>query len=208
MFEDRSQGGYFLAQKLLPYKNKRNVLVLGIPRGGVVTAKIIATKLHLPLDITVTRKIPAPHQEELAIGAVGPNGVLVLDPQLIKELGIEKSYIEAATAQKSQEVVERLVKFRGGKPQRLIGKTIILADDGIATGATIEAAIKYLKKKKVKKIILAAPVAPKDSLLKLRKMVDKLVVLKAPFDFHAVGQFYRNFPQISDEEVIQLLHVK
>ncbi len=208
MFEDRIEGGHLLAQKLLAYKKRKGVIVCGIPRGGVVTAKVLSDELHLPLDIVVTRKIGAPNQEELAIGAIAPEGSLILDSQLIGEIGIEESYIKKKTEEKSQEVADRLIKFRGKKAFKVKGKEVLLVDDGIATGATIEAAIKYLRSKNVKKIILASPVAPKDSIFKLRKLVDKLVVLKTPFDFHAVGQFYRYFPQVSDEEVIQLLHVQ
>lgn len=206
MFEDRVQAGLLLAAKLLLFKSKKNTIVLGIPRGGVVTAKIISQKLHLPLDIIVVRKIGAPFQEELAIGAVGPEGVLVLDSKLISELRVEKDYIDAKTKEKSDEVVERLVKFRGEKKSlNLKNKEVILVDDGIATGATIEAAVKYLRKKSVRKIILAVPVAPKDTLRKFRRLVEKIVVLKIPTYFRAVGEFYRLFPQVTDEEVIQLL---
>jgi len=206
VFKDRKEAGFLLARKLTRYKKKKDVIVLGIPRGGVVVAKIISIKLRVPFNIIVTKKIGAPYQEELAIGAVSEGGEYILDQELIDRLNVVKDYIEKVVKDKEREVKERVNKFRlGNLKLRLKSTTIILVDDGIATGATTQAAIKYLRKKKVKKIILAVPVAPKDSILKFRKLTDELIVLETPYDFRAVGQFYRNFPQVSDEEVVELL---
>jgi len=205
IFQDRVGAGVLLAEELSKYEGKKNVVVLGIPRGGVFVAKVVSDKLKVPLDVVVTKKIGAPYQEELAIGAVGPEGSLVLDSKLINDLGVDEEYIENKAKEKSDEIVERLIKFRKAEKIKLYDKTIILVDDGIATGATVEVAIKYLRKKKVGKIVLAVPVAPKESLVRFRKVVDEMLVLQTPFSFRAVGQFYRDFPQITDKEVIELL---
>lgn len=206
VYINREEAGLRLAQKLSAYIGRDDVLVLGIPRGGVVTAKAVSEKLNVPLSVLVTRKIGAPNQPELAIGAVGPEGSLVLDDKLIRELGVEKEYLDREIRAQSLEVSRRMKKFRVGKHPLILNlKTVVLVDDGIATGATTEAAIRYLKTEKVKKLILAVPVASADSILKLKKLVDKVVVLETPADFYAVGQFYQNFPQVIDAEVIQLL---
>lgn len=182
-------------------------MVLGIPRGGVVTAKNISKILDLPLGVIITRKITAPSQPELAIGAVGPNGTAIFDTNLINELKVDETWIKSEVNIKRREVKEREKKFRRGSsvPISLNGKTVILVDDGVATGYTVEAAIKYLKTRRLKKLILAIPVAPRDTISRLRRQVDKLIVLEIPVSFHAVGQFYHSFPQVSDQEVIQLL---
>lgn len=203
MFKDRIEAGKLLAKKLSQYKSE-DAVVLGIPRGGMPVAFVISKKLNLPLSLVVTRKIGAPVQKELAIGAVGPGGVKVFDQALIKRLRVDQEYIEKRVEVEKRELKKRIKKF-GEKKINLEDKVAILVDDGIATGATVEAAIKYLRKKKADKIILAVPVSPKDSLDKLGKLVDKVVVLNTPLEFYAVGQFYRDFPQVSDEEVVQLL---
>ena len=204
LFLDREQAGWLLAQKLSSYKGK-NTLVLGIPRGGVPVAKVISNKLGAKLDIVITKKIGAPGQKELAIGAVGP-GERVLYRKLIKRLGVEEKYIEEETKAKQWEIKEKEARFRKGRKKLEVrGKTVILVDDGIATGATAGVAVKHLKAKGARKIILAVPVAPKETIERFKKLVDELVVLEVPFNFAAVGQFYQSFPQITDEEVIQLL---
>lgn len=205
MFEDRLQAGILLSKNLLEYKDS-SFLVLAIPRGGVVVAKEVTKLLNLPLDIIVTRKLAAPSQEELAIGAIGPKGVVVLDSGLIRGLNITKVYIEEEADRKIVEVVDRLRLFRLGKrPLYIKGRSFILVDDGIATGATVQAAVKYLRKMKAKRIILAVPVAPRSILPRFKKLVDKLVVLKTPTKFRSVGQFYKRFPQVTNEEVVELL---
>jgi len=207
VFENRQSAGVLLARLLLHYKRRKDVLVLGIPRGGVVTAKAVAEILNLPLDIVVARKIGAPGQEELAIGAVSHEGVLFLDKEFIKRLKVSKDYIRKQIDLKKKEVEERIIKFRKSDDfTNLRGKTVILIDDGIATGSTIKSCIIFLRKKKVKKIILATPVIPEDTCRDLLSLVDEFYFLEMPQVFHAVGQFYREFPQVSDEEVIELLH--
>lgn len=205
MFEDRLEAGILLGQKLRKFKKKSGVLILGIPRGGVITAMSVAKELDLPLDVVIARKVGAPAQQELAIGAVSEGESFILDNELIKRLGVEKNYIEKAISNKKNEIRKRVKKFRGSKNLNLRLKTVILVDDGIATGATIAAAVKFLRNAKVKKIILGVPVAPRETIDQLSKLVDEAIVLSTPSDFRAVGQFYRNFPQVTDEEVMELI---
>jgi predicted phosphoribosyltransferase len=179
------------------------MVVLGIPRGGVAVARSLADKLQAPLGVVVTKKIVAPLQEELAIGAVGPEGESILDTDLIQKLGIEEEVL-AAQIEKARAKVKRYqAEFKDQLDLR--DKNIILVDDGIATGATVKAAIKHLRSKKIKKLILAVPIAPQDIVSELKRSVDEMVVLETPRDFQAVGEFYESFPQVSDEEVLQLL---
>lgn len=187
MFENRREAGEILSQKLLKFKGIENALVLAIPRGGVVVGAEISRFLGLPLRALVVKKVPTLGQPELAAGAIGPEGI----------------FSGEKDRQTWKIVKERIEKF--GRLKDLEGKNVILVDDGIATGATIETAIKYLKKKRVGKITLAVPVAPEETVEKLKRRVDKLIILETPTYFGAVGEFYRDFPQVSDEEVIQLL---
>lgn len=206
VFKDRQNAGELLSRSLREYKNKKDTIVLGIPRGGVVVAKVVAGVLDLPLDIVVTKKIGAPRQEELAIGAVGPGGEVVWDMDLIQDLDIDEDYLRKGLEEKYKEVKRREREFRKGKkPLRLENKSVILVDDGIATGATVKAAIKYLRNKKVKRIILAAPVASEQTVNEVKGVVDKSIIPETPKGFRAVGQFYEYFPQVEDQEVIQLL---
>lgn len=209
MFETRVQAGELLADVLVGFKNKSSAIVLGIPRGGVPVAKAIATKLVLPFDVVITKKISSPYQKELAIGSVGPEGKMLLDESLVKQIGVDRKYIEKERIKKIREIKERIKKFRKNKKRvNLKGKSVILTDDGIATGSTVLAAIGYLRNKKVSRVILAVPVAPKDMEKNLKNRVDKLVILRAPRFFHAVGQFYKQFPQLTDKDVIKLLQSK
>jgi len=206
MFKNREEAGRKLADKLLSYKATKNLIVLAIPRGGVVVGKILSQALNCPLDVLITRKIGAPGNPELAIGAVGPGGIRIIDWELAKRVGADGEYLKAQSSKLQSEIQEREKKFRARKkPLEVTGKTVILTDDGIATGATIEAAIAWLKSKKAKKIILAVPVAPPEVVEKLRPLVDELICLDQPEFFAAVGQFYQEFEQISDDEVVQLL---
>lgn len=205
MFKDRIEAGKQLAGRLRKYKSKA-LIILAIPRGGVVVGKELAKALNCPLDVIVTKKIGAPGNPELAIGAVGPDGTVVLNQDLAPKTGADKKYISEERRAKSEEVKRRMKAFRKGKkPLNLAGKTVILTDDGIATGATVEAAIKWVKTKKPKKVILAIPVAASDSLAKLVPLADEVVCLDQPYFFAAVGQFYESFPQTTDEEVVKLL---
>jgi putative phosphoribosyl transferase len=204
LFKDRYSAGALLAQKLSFYKKKESVLVVGVPRGGVPVAKAISEELLLPLQVVITRKIGAPDQKELAIGAVSQGGVVILDRELIKQMGVDEDYIKRVIDEERNEVKERITKFQATAKSKIQGKTVILVDDGIATGATTEAAIGYLRSQKVVKIILATPVASREAAERLKSLVDEMVVLEIPSNFQAVGQFYNNFPQVTDEEVTGL----
>jgi len=206
LFIDRVDAGVLLAKKLLKFRGK-SAAVLGIPNGGVIVAKTISDKLNLKLGVVVTKKLSAPGQPELAIGAIGPEGVLILDKDVVNELGVEGDYLEREVKKKTDKVVQRLIKF-GVKDRKFAKKTIILVDDGIASGSTCEVAVKYLRKKKVGRLILAVPVAPEDTVQRLSKLVDEMVVLYKPHSFSAVGQFYKEFDQVTDEEVERILKNK
>jgi predicted phosphoribosyltransferase len=206
MFKDREEAGRKLAAKLQGYKAAKNLIVLAIPRGGVVVGKELAKALDCSLDVLVTKKIGAPGNPELAIGAVGPDGTVVLNQDLVPRTGADKEYISKQQKAISEEVKRKMKAFRKGKRRlNLKGKAVILTDDGIATGATVEASIKWIKTQKPKKVILAVPVAAPDSLAKLTPLVDEVACLDQPYFFAAVGQFYQSFPQTTDEEVIEML---
>lgn len=205
MFKSRQEAAQLLAQKLQKYKGKK-AIILAIPRGGVVTGAVLAEKLSLPLDVLVTRKIGAPGHEELAVGAVGPGKIKIVDWPLAQRVGASSDYLKLAAEEQYKELTRRLALYRGKKTlPKLKNKTVILTDDGIATGSTVEVAIAWIKTQKPKKLVLAIPVAPPDTTAKLQEEVDELVVLDTPSSFFAVGQFYREFPQVSDKEVIRLL---
>ncbi len=191
--------------KLFFYKDKSDIIIWGIPRGGVVVAKVVAQELKKPLDIIVIKKIGAPENPELAIGAVGPSSVY-WDQDLCQRLNVRRAQIRQMAGQKEREQEEREKLLRGDKPYpNLKNKTAILVDDGVATGATVLAAYKSLKKMKVKKVILATPVIAKDTFLNIKRYFDEVIFLEKPEEFYAVGEFYREFPQVEDEEVIRLL---
>lgn len=196
IFKDRESAGQLLAKRL---KGTKADLVLGIPRGGVVVAEEIAKELKLPLDIVVVRKIGAPWQSELALGALDPDGEIIWEGNLREDLN-------ETVKSELKELKRREDLYRNGRKKiEVQEKTIILVDDGVATGSTVSAAIKYLKRHGAK-IILAVPVASKDSLEKIKVEADEIVVLETPEYFEAVGQFYSEFLSVSDEEVISLLN--
>lgn len=203
MFKDRTEAGQLLAKKLQQYKNKKDVLVLGIPRGGIVVAYEVAKSLKAPLDIIVIKKMGVPGQEELALGAVGIDSYY-----LNEELsgGISEDYIKEHVKQKQLEVKKRYELFRGKKAMYSVkNKIIIVVDDGIATGATMIMAVQILKKQEPKKLVVAIPVAPPDTVKKLKTIADEVICLHAPVFFIAIGQFYHEFRQVEDEEAKQYL---
>jgi putative phosphoribosyl transferase len=205
-FRDRQEAGQLLAKALTFLKERKHVIVLGIPRGGVVVAAEVARAIGAPLDVYITRKIGAPYNPELAIGAIASSGDVVLDEGLIGSLGVSPEYVQDETERQRREIERRLTKYRGNRPaQKLAGRTVLLVDDGIATGATTLAAIRALRKQKPAELILAVPVGPPDTVARLKEEVDRLVCLDTPQLFWAVGAFYMVFDQTSDEEVVWLL---
>ncbi len=206
-FSNRRDAGQQLAAKLTAYKDKPDVIVLGIPRGGVVVAAQVARALNVPLDIFITRKIGAPFNHELALGAVASDGTVVLDEPLIHELRVPRRLIERETEIQKREIRRRLELFRKDRPAlALENKTVIVVDDGIATGSTIIAALRALRHSGPACLVLAVPVAPVQAVSQLRAECDELVLLDTPEPFMAVGFFYEDFEQVTDEEAVNLLH--
>lgn len=207
ILRDRTEAGQRLARQLEPYR-KQDPVVLALPRGGVPVAFPIAEALDAPLDLVLVRKIGAPWQPELALGAVadGAKPDIALNCAIIAELGVEDNYIQQETGRLLAEIERRRARYLGGRaPVPLQGRTAIVVDDGIATGATMEAALKSLRRRGPKSLVLAVPVAPPETLERLRPDVDDIVCLLTPEFFGAIGSFYRHFPQVEDAEVIDLL---
>ncbi len=206
LFRDRSDAGKQLAQRLIAYKDKSGTIVLGLPRGGVVPAYEVAKLLELPLDIVVPRKIGAPDNPELAVAAIAEDGSIVINDQLMNDLGLKLQDLQGLIAQEKKEAARRMKLYRAGRaPLELAGKTVILVDDGIATGATMRAAIASVRARGAKTIIVAVPVAPPEVLDEIRPEVDDILCLLVPTIFFGVGGFYENFLQTEDQEVIDLM---
>jgi putative phosphoribosyl transferase len=204
VFSDRKEAGKTLASKLTEYAGKS--IVLAIPRGGVVVGYEIAHKLKVPLDVIVPRKVRAPFNPELAIGAVTEDGTIILDHKLVEYLRVSEGHIKEESERQRQEIKRRLKVYRGDKPfPSLKGLHVIVVDDGVATGATVKAALASMRKKEPESVVLAVPVAPPSTIKELEKDADVVVCLATPEPFYAIGQFYRDFAQTSDEEVKRLL---
>ena len=210
IFKHREDAAKRLADrlKLLVEKSANELLILAIPRGGVVIGDAVASSLGAKLDIVVSRKIGAPSNSELAIGALMHDGAFFPNEDIINMLNVSQEYVDEQISIQKQEIERRLMRFRGSKEYHLQEKTIILVDDGIATGATIFAVINWLGNQKPKRLIVAAPVVPKDTLDKLKeeRKVDDVVILQSPLSFFAVGAFYQDFSQISDHQVIEIMN--
>lgn len=205
IFKDRNEAGQKLAELLQEFKDT-NAIVLAIPRGGIVIGKEVAEILNLPLDIIVTRKVGAPMNQEYAIGAVDIDGDCVYNEDALS--GIDIHCAELEKEKELKEARRRWELYRAGRePLTLDGKTAIIVDDGMATGMTVQSAVNYAKKLKANRIVVASPVAPPEIVEKLKKEMD-LRVLKTPSDFFAIGAFYEDFPQVSDEEVIKIFGSK
>lgn len=207
LFEDRRQAAAMLAQKMQGLKERwaDSLIVLAIPRGGVVTGEVIAKVLGVSLDIIVTKKVGDPLNPEFAIGAVMHDGSFVPNEDVISSSDVSKQYIEESVSSLKKEIDRRLIRFRGNKTYHLVDKVVLLVDDGIATGSTMIAAIKWLKTQRLKKLIVAIPVGPRDTIEKLRNIVDDLIVLHSPSIFGAVGAFYQDFSQVTDDEVVEIM---
>ena len=205
-FHNRQHAGQELAKKLTQYKNMPDIIVLALPRGGVVTGAELAKALGCPLEVIICRKIGAPGNEEFAIGAISEAGGKFMNPEILGWYHIDKSYVEETVKRENEKISRYQKEFRGGKPlPSPTNKTIIITDDGAATGMTIKAAIGALRSLKPKKIIIALPVAPPDTAHELEQLGDETVILETPPNFQAVGQFYEDFRQIETEEVKALL---
>ena len=211
IFQDRQEAGEKLAREIqkvgeIQEVQKGQGVVLGIPRGGVAVAKIVAQKLGWPLSLVVTKKVGAPGQEELAVGAMGPDGSVAWNESLLRSLGLKTSELSAQIQKAKVKVRSYQEKFNLGK-LNLKDKTVIIVDDGVATGATVKAAIQYIRATRPapRAVVVGVPVCAQDTAGELKEMVDVFVCLDTPEWFRAVGQFYRDFPQVSDEEVGRLL---
>jgi putative phosphoribosyl transferase len=204
-FADRVDAGKRLAEALAEFHGK-NAVVLAVPRGGVVVGYEIAAALVLPLDVIVPRKLGAPDNPELAIGAVAEDGSTVLDEGVVTYLDVNKGYIEQESARQREEITRRMTLYREGTPAvEVKGKIVIMVDDGIATGSTMKAALASVKNRGAKSVIVAVPVGPPNTIQELRRLADRVVCLYMPEYFEAIGQFYEDFSQTSDDEVIRLL---
>lgn len=203
MFRDRKEAGVLLSKKLLHYKGK-NVIILAIPRGGVVVGAQISNNLNCQLGIIIPRKVGAPENLEYALGAITSDGSIVLNPSVPLSILKDEKFKRQCEAE-IKEIKRREEEYQGSEKYDIKDKIVILCDDGIATGSTMLAAIKSVEKKIPKKIVIAVPVLPKDTLLNLQRKVDEVVYLEAPDMFYAVGQFYWDFSQTTDEEVKNIL---
>ncbi len=208
MFENRASAGRELARSLEKFRDQ-DVLVVGIPRGGVIVAAEVAESLNAPLDLIITRKIGAPGNEELAIGATAGEDQVMLNSKLVEALDVSKEYIEQRVEKAVAEIKRRRRLYLGELPTINVGnKTVLVIDDGLATGYTALAAIEMLRTMKPQRIVLAVPVAPSDTVARLTPEVDELIYLSMPREFFAVGQFYDEFHQVTDEEVIDRIKAR
>jgi predicted phosphoribosyltransferase len=206
LFRDRRDAGQLLAQKLSAYANRPDVVVLALPRGGVPVAYEVARALNAPLDIFVVRKLGVPGHEELAMGAIATGGVRVLNQNVVEGLGIPREVIDRVTAEEQAELERREHSYRGNLPPVDVrGKTVILVDDGLATGSTMRAAVAALRQMDPAKIVIAVPTAAPATCEEFRREVDDIICAVTPEPFYAVGLWYQDFSQTTDEEVRELL---
>src|SRR5438477_5218766 len=205
-FQNRIEAGRQLAEKLEKYAGRDDVIVLGLPRGGVPVANEVATRLRAPLDVFIVRKLGLPGFQELAAGAIASGGVRVLNEDVMRAIPHADQAIEAVTTRETTELQRREQTYREGRPApNLRDRIAILVDDGLATGATMRAAVKALRQRGVAKIVVAVPVGPPDTCHEIEEQADETVCLSMPEFFQAVGQYYEDFSQTTDEDVRQLL---
>lgn len=205
-FENRSEAGRLLAQSLSHYEQDPSVLVLGLARGGVPVAYEVAKSLKAPLDVFVVRKLGTPGNEELAMGAVASGGVRVLNHEVLEGLGIPMEVVDAVTERESRELQRRETAYRGWRPaQEIEGKTVLLIDDGVATGATLRAAIRAIRTQRPSRLVVAVPTAAGSTAAALRGEADEWIALMTPEPFFAVGAWYADFGQTQDTDVCELL---
>jgi putative phosphoribosyl transferase len=204
MFADRVEAGRRLAEALVHLVGE-DVVVLGVPRGGVEVAAEVARAHGWPLDLVVPRKVGAPMNPELGLGAIAP-GVRVLDERMIRQLGVSPGYLEKEIADQEEEIRRRTEAYRGDRdPVEIGGRVAVVIDDGVATGGTSAAALRWARERGASRVVLAVPVAPREAVMRLAKEADEVVCLATPDPFFAVGQWYEAFPQTSDREVVALL---
>lgn len=204
--KDRITAGRALAKAMTNYRDRQDLLVLALPRGGVPVAYELAEALHAPLDLILVRKLGSPGQQELAMGAIASGGVRVLNEELVSYLHVSEETLEKVAAREQKELERRERAYRGDRPwPEITGKCVILVDDGVATGATMRVAIKALRKQNPKEVVVAVPVAPPGTIEVLRREADDVVCLAMPEPFTAIGLWYVNFSQVSDEEVTEQL---
>jgi putative phosphoribosyl transferase len=208
LFKNRTEAALLLAEKLQWLKEEGqedSLLVLAIPRGGVVTGDIIATSLGVNLDVVVAKKIGHPSNPEFAIGAVMHDGSFISNEAVISLSDVPHQYLTDSISILTKEIERRLMKFRGSNVYDLSGKVVVLVDDGVATGMTMFAAIRWLKTQQLRGLIVAIPVGPRDTIQTLKETVDEVIVLHSPAIFGAVGAFYEDFSQVSDGEVVEIM---
>jgi putative phosphoribosyl transferase len=205
-FRDRKQAGKLLSDRLKRYARNRDTLVLALPRGGVPVAFEIARALNLPLDVCLVRKLGVPGRKELAMGAIGQGGIRVINESIVEDLHVSRAAIAQVAEEEEIELARRDHLYRGERPlPDVAGKTVILVDDGIATGATLKAAILTLKARHPRSIVLAVPVAPPEVCYQLEEWVDQVICLSQPETLQSISLWYDDFAQTNDEEVTELL---
>jgi putative phosphoribosyl transferase len=205
-FRNRSDAGRVLAAKLAAYAKRPDVIVLALPRGGVPVAFEVAQALETPLDVFLVRKLGVPGHEEYALGAIATGGVRVINQDVVRGLRIPPATIDAIAVREQQELERRERLYRGDRPGPDVrGRTVILVDDGLATGATMYAAVKALRQQGAGRVVVAVPIAPPETCEELRKAVDDIICAVTPEPFHAVGLWYEDFSQTTDDEVRDLL---
>lgn len=206
LFDDRRAAGRALAGLLTEYAGRDDLMVLALPRGGVPVAREVARALGAPLDVLVVRKLGAPGREELAMGAIAAGGARVLNEAVIRALGVDEQQLRSETERQREELERRERTYRGDRPwPELAGRTLIVVDDGFATGATMKAAVRALRLFEPREILVAVPVAPDTAEAEMSRLADRFVAVATPADFVAVGRWYRDFEQTTDDEVRQLL---
>lgn len=205
-FSNREQAGRYLAERLSKFAKAPDAVVLGLPRGGVVVAAEVARKLELPLDLFLVRKLGVPGYEELAMGAIATGGIRVMNKDVLRQINIPESAIEAAVRREERELARREEAYRGNRPRLDVkGLTVILVDDGLATGSTMRAAVTALRRQGPKRLVVAVPAAAPDTCDEFMAEVDEIIRGMTPTPFYAVGYWYEDFSQTTDEEVQRLL---
>lgn len=208
MFKNREEAGELLAQELMAFRNDPPAILLALPRGGVAVAYQLSLALHLPLDVLITRKIGAPGNPEYALGAVSETGAVYWNREALSGLSLSEGELAAAVQAQQKEVTRRVALYRQGRAfPELKDRTVILVDDGLATGATFFASVATARQRNPRRVIGAVPVGPRSTVQEARSLVDRLIVLRVPEPFYAVGNFYRDFEQVEDREVLQYLNL-